>query len=56
MIRKFVADETGATAVEYAALLGIIGMAALVALEALGGSVSGMFSAMSGKLDSKTPK
>jgi Flp pilus assembly pilin Flp len=56
MWSQFLHDETGATATEYAALVGIIGMVALVALEALGGSVSGMFNSMSGKLDAKTPK
>jgi len=56
MIRKFLKDESGATAIEYGLLSALVAVACIVALEALGGSISGMFSGISGKLDAKMPK
>ena len=56
MIRKFIKDESGATAMEYGLIAALVAVAAIVALEALGTSVSGMFTGVQGKLDAKTPK
>jgi pilus assembly protein Flp/PilA len=56
MIRKFINDESGATAMEYGLIAALVAVAAIVALEALGTSVSGMFTGVKGKLDAKTPK
>ena len=38
-IRKFWADETGATAIEYGLIAGLVSVAAIAALTAMGGSL-----------------
>jgi pilus assembly protein Flp/PilA len=43
IIRKFYADETGATAIEYALIAAGISMAIITIVNTLGGTVSGMF-------------
>jgi pilus assembly protein Flp/PilA len=55
MIRKFLKDETGATAIEYGLIAALVAVACIVALEAMGSSLSGMFNAVKGKLDAKKP-
>jgi pilus assembly protein Flp/PilA len=42
-INRFVTEDTGAETVEYALVLGLLAVAAVVALTALGTSVSTMF-------------
>jgi pilus assembly protein Flp/PilA len=54
-IARFVKDESGATAIEYALIAAGIGVAILTAVNALGTSISGFFSAISGKLDAAKP-
>ena len=56
MIRKFLNDESGATAIEYGLIAALVAVACIVALEAMGTSLSGMFTGIKGKLDAKTPK
>ena len=51
MLRKFLRDETGATAIEYGLIAALIAVALIVALEALGTSLSGMFTGVKTKLD-----
>jgi pilus assembly protein Flp/PilA len=51
MIRKFLKDETGATAIEYGLIAALVAVACIVALEAMGSSLSDMFTAVKGKLD-----
>ncbi len=41
--RRFAADETGATAIEYAMIASGIALAIAATLTAVGGSVKGMF-------------
>jgi len=55
MIRKFLKDESGATAIEYGLIAALVAVACIVALEAMGTSLSGMFDGVKGKLDAKKP-
>jgi pilus assembly protein Flp/PilA len=55
MIRKFLKDESGATAIEYGLIAALVAVACIAALEALGTSLSSMFTAVGGKLDSAKP-
>lgn len=48
---SFVKDETGATAIEYSLIAALVSVASILALEALGGSLSGIFGVVSNKLD-----
>jgi pilus assembly protein Flp/PilA len=56
MIRKFIKEESGATAIEYGLIAALVAVAAIVALEAMGQSLSTMFTGVKTKLDAKTPK
>jgi pilus assembly protein Flp/PilA len=56
MFAAFLRDESGATAMEYGLIAALVAVAAIVALDALGNSVSGMFDAVRAKLDAKMPK
>ena len=55
MIAQFLKDENGATAIEYGLIAALVAVACIVALEALGTSVSGMFNGIKTKLDAKKP-
>ena len=55
LIRKLRKDEEGATAIEYGLIAALISVAAIIAMQALGTSLSNMFTAVSGKLDSAAP-
>ena len=46
-IRSFVADESGATAIEYGLIAALVSVAAIGALTAMGGSLNTMFTAVS---------
>ena len=53
LLRKIVAfinDEEGASAVEYGLLVGLIAVAIIVAVTALGTKLSGLFTSITGKL------
>ena len=50
LINRFVSEDTGAETVEYALVLGLLAVAAVVALTALGTSVSTMFNTASTKI------
>jgi pilus assembly protein Flp/PilA len=56
MITKFLKDESGATAIEYGLIAALVAVAAIVALEALGTSLSGMFTGVGGKVDAAKTK
>ena len=51
IIREFCADESGATAIEYGLIAALVSVAGIVALEAMGTSLSSMFSSVSTKLN-----
>lgn len=57
LIAKFVADESGATAIEYGLIGGLIGVVIIGAVELVGTSISGKFNAVSSALgaSSSTP-
>jgi len=50
LLSKFVGDEKGATAIEYALIASLIALAIVGALTALGGRLSSEFSEVSGAL------
>jgi pilus assembly protein Flp/PilA len=52
---SFVKDESGATAIEYALIAAGIGVAIVVAVNALGTSISGLFEAVGTKLNASKP-
>lgn len=49
--KKFVKDESGATAIEYGLIAALVSVAGIAALTAMGGSLKSMFSAVSTELD-----
>ena len=55
MIRKFLKDESGATAIEYGLIAALIAVACIVALTSVGGSLSGLFNTVDTKLKGATP-
>ena len=50
-IHALIADESGATAIEYGLIAALVSVAGIVALDAMGSSLSAMFTAVSTKLD-----
>ncbi len=48
---KFVHDESGTTAIEYGLLAGLVAVAIITALTALGVSLDGLFLAVGGEID-----
>lgn len=54
-IKSFAKDDSGATMIEYGLIAALVSVAAVVALTALGGSLSGMFSSVSDKVKEVTP-
>ena len=56
MFVAFLRDQTGATAIEYGLIAALVAVAVIVALEALGSSVSDMFTGVKNKLDAKKPQ
>ncbi len=54
--RTFLHDESGATMIEYGLIAALVAVAAIVALESLGTSISGIFTAVGTKIDSAKPK
>jgi pilus assembly protein Flp/PilA len=53
--QRFVKDESGATAIEYALIAAGVGVAILTAVNALGTSISGLFNAIGTKLNAAKP-
>ncbi|HLF59062.1 MAG TPA: Flp family type IVb pilin [Alphaproteobacteria bacterium] len=50
-IRNFIQDETGATAIEYGLIAGLVSVAAIAALTAMGGSLKSIFQNVSDTLN-----
>ena len=50
LISRFVADESGATAIEYGLIAALISVAIIVAITALGSQLSAVFSNITGQL------
>jgi pilus assembly protein Flp/PilA len=49
-IKKFVADESGATAIEYALIASLIAVAIIVSITVLGSQLQNTFNEVSGNL------
>ena len=49
--RKFLRDEEGVTAVEYALIAALIAVAIIIATQALGVSINDTFTTVGGKMD-----
>lgn len=47
MIKSFISDESGATAIEYGLIAGLVAVAIIAALTALGTSLDGLFTSVS---------
>ncbi len=52
MIRNFLQDESGASAVEYGLLVALIACVIIVAVTAVGQNLSTMFNTVAGKISS----
>ena len=52
ILKELFADESGATAIEYGLIAALVSVAAIAALQALGGSLNSIFSTVSTTLDS----
>jgi pilus assembly protein Flp/PilA len=50
-LKSFIKDETGATAIEYGLIAALVSVASILALQALGNSLSGIFGVVGSKLD-----
>jgi len=50
-VKQFIADESGATAIEYGLIAALIAVVIIAAVTALGTSLSGAFAGIAGKLD-----
>jgi pilus assembly protein Flp/PilA len=55
-IANLIADETGATAIEYGLIAALISVAGITALQAMGDSLASMFKAVSSKLEGAVQK
>ena len=54
-LRKFLTDDSGATAIEYGLIAALVSVASIAALQAMGNSLSDMFNTVSNELTSVTP-
>lgn len=54
LIRRFMSDESGATAIEYGLIAGLVAVAIIAALTALGGSLNNLFSDVSDTVAAST--
>ncbi len=50
-VARFIADESGATAIEYGLIAALIAVGIIAAASLLGGSLSGLFNKISNKLN-----
>jgi pilus assembly protein Flp/PilA len=51
MLRKFLRDESGVTAMEYGLIAALIGVLLIVAVEFLSSSMTGMYNLISNRVD-----
>ncbi len=51
IIKNFIQDETGATAIEYSLIAALVGLFLITALTALGGSLNDFFVMLVGELE-----
>ncbi len=55
IVSRFLRDDSGATAIEYGLIAAGIAVAIIAAVNAVGGSLSGVFNAVSASLDAAVP-
>ena len=55
-IQTFAQDETGATAIEYGLIAGLIAVAIIAAVTTLGGNLSGLFSGVATTVGAQATK
>ena len=55
MFRKFVQDDSGATAIEYGLIAALVSVAIIAALGTLGDNLNATFTAVSNNLESAAP-
>jgi pilus assembly protein Flp/PilA len=55
MFRRFVKDDSGATAIEYGLIAALVSVAIIVALGTLGNNLNATFSAVSDELNGVQP-
>ena len=53
VIKRFVQDESGATAIEYGLIAALVSVAAIIALQSLGSSLNSMFTRVSSTLQTR---
>ena len=53
--QQFLVDDSGATAIEYGLIAALVSVAAIVALSAMGVSLTNMFTAVATALSDATP-
>jgi pilus assembly protein Flp/PilA len=51
LLARFAKDESGATAIEYGLIAGLIGVAIIAAITAAGGSITAMFTRVATELN-----
>lgn len=51
-VRSLCRDESGATAIEYTLIAALISITAIIAMQSLGVSISGLFTSISSVIDS----
>jgi pilus assembly protein Flp/PilA len=54
-LRAIAADQDGATAIEYGLIAGLIAVAIVTAVTAVGGDLTGLFNVIAGDLQTATP-
>ena len=54
LIHRLVEDESGATAIEYGLIAGLVAVAIIAALTALGGSLQNLFSSVADTVNAAT--
>ena len=55
IVARFANDESGATAIEYGLIAALIAVGIIAAATTLGGSLSGLFNNISGRLNTAIP-
>lgn len=56
LVSRFIADRSGATAIEYGLIAALIALAITAGATTLGGSLNSAFASISTKLDASMPK
>jgi pilus assembly protein Flp/PilA len=51
LVHRLIKDESGATAIEYGLIAGLVAVAIIAALTALGGSLDTLFTSVSNEVD-----